>query len=178
MPSKLDIYNLEARAQNDLIQTITSKPFHEAITINHDRNGAVIDKAVRKLFADEDMKAKFEKFYFVFTPMSPVRIEREYKLLKDNKRDPFNKNELKEMIYTFAVIVLFLIVREQNEFYKNFIERMGNKVENVSAKLPGFLKDANKIYAPVLATIEETPNNSTPEIKCFVELEEQIYKMT
>ena len=178
MPSKLMIYNLKPKAQVELIKTVTSKENIELLTISFDEYGEVIEKAVKKLFIDDDIKAKFEKYFFIFKPLSLLTLEKEFKLFHDNKRDPFNKNELMDFIYTYAVIVFFLIVREQNEFYKDFIGRLDNLVDNIGAKLPKWLRDPNKIYAPILSTIDQVPNNDTPEIKCFYELEEKVYKMS
>ena len=178
MPSNLDIYMLDARGQKELIDFVASKAVLEFLNIDYEKHKDVILNAVKKLFIDDAIKNKFEKFYFLFKPMSLIAIQREIKLYFDKKRDEFNKNELMHMLYTYAVIVLFLIIRDQNDFYKDYIDRLGKKVVRVSEKFHSYLKDSNKIYTPVLSTIEETPNCNTPDITCFSDLEEAIYRMS
>lgn len=178
MPSKLMIFNLKSKAQVELINIVTAKENIELLTIDYDEYGEVIEKAIKKLFIDDDIKAKFEKYFFIFKPLSLLTLEKEFKLFNAGKRDPFNKNELMDFLYTYAVIVFFLIIREQGDFYKDFIKRLDNIVDNIGSKLPKWLRDPNKIYAPILSTVDQAMNNDTPEIKCFYELEEKVYKMS
>lgn len=178
MASKVDVYNLQTRAQKELIDFISSKLAIETLTLDYDAYGDVIGAAVRKLFHDDDIKSKYEKFYTVFKPTSLLRVQREIKLFLDKKRDPFNKNELLDMLYSISTLILFLIIREQNDFYKAYISKLNEKISSAGTRFPSFLRDPDKIYTPVLSTVEEIPNNNTPEIKCFCNIEEKIYKMS
>ncbi len=173
-----DIYTLNNRGQKELTEFITSRQVLDTLNLNYEKFGDVISNAVSKLFSDDAIKNKFSKFVKLFNPMSLIRIQREIKLYLDNKRDEFNKEEIKNMLFSFSVVVLFLIIRDQNEFYKNFINLLAKKVDNINRKFASFLRDSNKIYAPILSTIDEMGIELTPEIKCFYEIEERISKMS
>lgn len=175
---KIDIYQITNKAQRELIQFLTREDVIRTININYDKYGDVITKAVNKLFADDAIKNKFSRFYKLFRPTSLIKVQREIKLFLDGKRDAFNKNEIKEMIYSYSVVVLFLIIREQNDFYKEYINRLSQKVDDINQKFPLFLRDYDKIHAPVLSTIDEMDYDMTPEILCFYALEEEISKMS
>ncbi len=173
-----DIFSLNNRAQKELMEYVSSKQVLETIALNFDIYGETIKKAVLKLFSDDSIKYKYSKIEKLFRPMSLIRIQREVKMFLENKRDEFNKEEIKNMLYTYAIVLLFLIIRDQNEFYKEYIERLSKKVDNINKKFPAFLQDSNKIYAPILLTIDEMGPDLSPEVKCFYHIEEKISKMS